>query len=109
MQEQGRKKLSAQRHEYIPGSEPPGTPGAGSFLRQILRPSSAHRERSRRYLLTHPEFAPQLGKNGHEHVKESLLITANVRRWLLLFRILSGLVVPDSGGEAAVLAPAPAI
>jgi trehalose synthase len=62
-----------------------------------------------RYLLTHPEFAAQLGKNGREHVKESLLITANVRRWLLLFRILSGLVAPDSGGEAAVLAPAPAI
>jgi trehalose synthase len=62
-----------------------------------------------RYLLTHPEFAAQLGKNGHEHVKESLLITANVRRWLLLFRILSGLVAPDSGGEAAVLAPASAI
>jgi trehalose synthase len=45
-----------------------------------------------RYLLTHPEFAQQLGKNGREHVKENLLMTANVRRWLLLFRILMGLV-----------------
>jgi trehalose synthase len=41
-----------------------------------------------RYLLTHPEFAAQLGKNGHEHVKENFLMTTNVRRWLLLFRIL---------------------
>ena len=45
-----------------------------------------------RYLLTHPEFAQQLGKNGREHVKENLLMTANARRWLLLFRILIGLV-----------------
>jgi trehalose synthase len=43
-----------------------------------------------RYLLTHPEFALQLGRNGREHVKENFLMTANVRRWLLLFRILSG-------------------
>lgn len=41
-----------------------------------------------RYLLTHPELARQLGKNGHEHVKENFLMTTNVRRWLLLFRIL---------------------
>jgi trehalose synthase len=41
-----------------------------------------------RYLLTHPEFAQQLGKNGREHVKENLLMTTNVSRWLLLFRIL---------------------
>jgi trehalose synthase len=41
-----------------------------------------------RYLLTHPEFAAQLGKNGHEHVKENFLMTTNVRRWLLLLRIL---------------------
>jgi len=39
---------------------------------------------------THPEFALQLGRNGREHVKENSLMTANVRRWLLLFRILSG-------------------
>src|SRR5271169_389423 len=43
-----------------------------------------------RYLLTHPEFAAQLGRNGREHVKENFLITSNVRRWLLLLRLLSG-------------------
>jgi trehalose synthase len=42
-----------------------------------------------RYLLTHPEFAAQLGRNGHEHVKENFLMTTNVRRWLLLLRILT--------------------
>ncbi len=41
-----------------------------------------------RYLLTHPEFARQLGQNGREHVKENFLMTTNVRRWLLLLRIL---------------------
>jgi len=41
-----------------------------------------------RYLLTHPEFAAQLGRNGREHVKENFLMTTNVRRWLLLLRIL---------------------
>jgi trehalose synthase len=41
-----------------------------------------------RYLLTHPEFAKQLGHNGREHVKENFLMTTNVRRWLLLLRIL---------------------
>lgn len=41
-----------------------------------------------RYLLTHPEFAKQLGANGREHVKENFLMTTNVRRWLLLLRIL---------------------
>jgi len=41
-----------------------------------------------RYLLTHPEFAAQLGRNGREHVKENFLMTANVRRWLLLLRVL---------------------
>lgn len=43
-----------------------------------------------RYLLTHPDFAKQLGQNGHEHVKENFLITTNVRRWLILFRLLLG-------------------
>jgi trehalose synthase len=43
-----------------------------------------------RYLLTHPEFATQLGHNGREHVKENFLMTTNVRRWLLLLRILMG-------------------
>src|ERR1700731_2676865 len=42
-----------------------------------------------RYLLTHPEFAAQLGRNGHEHVKENFLMSTNVRRWLLLLRVLN--------------------
>jgi len=41
-----------------------------------------------RYLLTHPESAAQLGRNGREHVKENFLMTTNVRRWLILLRIL---------------------
>jgi trehalose synthase len=45
-----------------------------------------------RYLLTHPEFGVQLGRNGREHVKENFLMTTNARRWLLLFRILTGLI-----------------
>jgi trehalose synthase len=44
-----------------------------------------------RYLLTHPEFGAQLGRNGREHVRENFLMTTNARRWVLLFRILSGL------------------
>lgn len=42
-----------------------------------------------RYLLTHPEFAKQLGQNGREHVRENFLMSTNVGRWLLLLRILS--------------------
>ena len=41
-----------------------------------------------RYLLTHPDFARQLGKNGQEHVKENFLMTANLKRWLLLLKLL---------------------
>ena len=41
-----------------------------------------------RYLLTHPEFARSIDANGREHVKENFLMTTNVKRWLLLFRIL---------------------
>jgi len=41
-----------------------------------------------RYLLTHPEFARSIGTAGHEHVKENFLMTTNVKRWLLLFRLL---------------------
>jgi trehalose synthase len=41
-----------------------------------------------RYLLTHPEFARTIGANGREHVKENFLMTSNLKRWLLLFRIL---------------------
>ena len=44
-----------------------------------------------RYLLTHPEFAEGLGRNGYEHVRENFLLTSNVRRWLLLFQILLGM------------------
>ena len=47
-----------------------------------------------RYLLTHPDFAAQLGRNGYEHVKENFLMTANVRRYLLLFQILLGVSQP---------------
>jgi trehalose synthase len=47
-----------------------------------------------RYLLTHPEFARQLGKNGREHVKENFLITANLKRWLVLFQIMLGMAKP---------------
>jgi trehalose synthase len=43
-----------------------------------------------RYLLTHPEYARQLGRNGYEHVKENFLMTTNVKRWLLLFQIMLG-------------------
>ena len=41
-----------------------------------------------RYLLTHPDFAKRIGAHGREHVKENFLMTTNVKRWLLLFRIL---------------------
>src|SRR5919109_2914830 len=47
-----------------------------------------------RYLLTHPEFAQQLGRNGREHVKENFLMTTNVKRWLLLFQIMLGMAKP---------------
>ncbi|HEY2392699.1 MAG TPA: glycosyltransferase [Candidatus Angelobacter sp.] len=49
-----------------------------------------------RYLLTHPEFAARLGKNGKEHVKENFLITVNLKRWLLLFQILLGMAKPSA-------------
>ena len=48
-----------------------------------------------RYLLTHPEFATQLGKNGREHAKENFLITVNLKRWLLLFQTLLGMADPS--------------
>ncbi len=47
-----------------------------------------------RYLLTHPEFAAQLGRNGREHVKENFLMTSNVKRWLLLFQLMLGMTRP---------------
>src|SRR5579859_265372 len=42
-----------------------------------------------RYLLAHPEFAHDLGVNGHEHVKENFLITTDLKHWLLLARLLA--------------------
>jgi trehalose synthase len=53
-----------------------------------------------RYLLTHPEYAAQLGKNGREHVKENFLMTTNVKRWLLLFQIMLGMARPASPEES---------
>lgn len=47
-----------------------------------------------RYLLTHPEFARQLGKNGREHVKENFLITTNLKRYLVLFQVMLGVTQP---------------
>jgi trehalose synthase len=47
-----------------------------------------------RYLLTHPEFAQQMGRNGREHVKENFLLTSNVKRWLLLYQILLDMARP---------------
>jgi trehalose synthase len=47
-----------------------------------------------RYLLTHPEFAAQLGRHGHEHVKENFLLTSNAKRWLLLFQLMLGITKP---------------
>ncbi len=41
-----------------------------------------------RFLLSNPDFARQVGEYGHEHVKENFLITANLKRYLLLFLIL---------------------
>ena len=49
-----------------------------------------------RYLLTHPEFAAQLGKNGKAHAKENFLITVSLKRWLVLFQILLGMAKPNA-------------
>ncbi|GAQ95536.1 trehalose synthase [Thermodesulfovibrio aggregans] len=38
-----------------------------------------------RTLLTNPEFARWLGKNGHAHVKQNFLITRHLKDYLLLF------------------------
>jgi trehalose synthase len=53
-----------------------------------------------RYLLTHPEYAEQLGKNGRDHVTENFLMTTNVKRWLLLFQILLGTARPHAPEDA---------
>ncbi|MGQ9647761.1 MAG: glycosyltransferase [Thermodesulfobacteriota bacterium] len=42
-----------------------------------------------RYLLSHPEVAERLGTYGHKYVKEEFLITRGLRRYLLLFHLLS--------------------
>jgi trehalose synthase len=42
-----------------------------------------------RYLLSHPDLAKRLGEYGHEYVKEEFLITRKLRRYLLLFHVLS--------------------
>jgi len=47
-----------------------------------------------RYLLTHRDYAAQLGRHGREHVKENFLMTTNVKRWLLLFQVLLGTTKP---------------
>jgi len=43
-----------------------------------------------RYLLANPVVARKLGENGHQHVKENFLITHSLKRYLLLFLMLSG-------------------
>jgi len=55
-----------------------------------------------RYLLSHPELAARLGQQGHEHVREQFLITANVKRYLTLFLHLSG---RGSGVELSAVNP----
>jgi trehalose synthase len=42
-----------------------------------------------RYLLSHSDIAKKLGEYGHEYVKEEFLITRKIRRYLLLFHVLS--------------------
>ena len=42
-----------------------------------------------RYLLSHPDTAKKLGEYGYEYVKEEFLITRKLRRYLLLFHVLS--------------------
>ncbi len=63
-------------------------------LTGVLVPSVEGCAYQLRYLLTHPEFARQLGKNGREHVEENFLITTNLKRWLVLFQILLGVTQP---------------
>lgn len=42
-----------------------------------------------RFLLSHPEIASKLGEHGHQHVKESFLITQKLKRYLTLFLTLA--------------------
>ncbi|MDD5397811.1 MAG: glycosyl transferase family 1, partial [Dehalococcoidia bacterium] len=39
-------------------------------------------------LLSNPDYAAWLGKNGHEHVKQNFLITRHVKEYLLLFIVV---------------------
>lgn len=41
-----------------------------------------------RQLLTNPEYANWLGKNGREHVKQNFLITRHLKEYMLLFLLL---------------------
>ena len=43
-------------------------------------------------LRTLPDFAKPIGASGREHVKENFLMTTNVKRWLLLYRLLEGVL-----------------
>jgi trehalose synthase len=62
-----------------------------------------------RYLLTHPDIAAQLGKNGREHVKENFLMTTNVKRWLLLYQLMLGMARPVKPDKAVVPADLPKV
>ncbi len=42
-----------------------------------------------RQLLSNPEYASWLGKNGHEHVKQNFLITRHLKEYMLLFLALN--------------------
>jgi trehalose synthase len=54
-----------------------------------------------RYLLNHPELARKVGENGREHVKENFLVTATLKRWLLLFQLMMGTAQPSLLATAA--------
>jgi trehalose synthase len=41
-----------------------------------------------RWLINQPDFAQQLGENGHQRVKDNFLITKNLKRYLLLLLTL---------------------
>lgn len=41
-----------------------------------------------RQLLTNPEYAERLGRNGKEHVRQNFLITTHLKNYLLMFLTL---------------------
>ena len=41
-----------------------------------------------RQLLTNPEYAERLGRNGREHVRQNFLITNHLKNYLLMFLAL---------------------